>query len=309
MLLAAGLRRTSVSASVYSFLLTFSAFFLFSGAAQSFQGPVTRSEVKAYYGQEFYEMITRPTPGISERLKDTLNKIKNGVHIQQDGDFDEIDSSCRSRRGCYQHQVIGYRRARIFLLGEFYLVQDGKDYGVQDVYCNKVYTKQDFGKGGAPGPMKIPDNTIVNVEHTWPQSKFTSQYSKEEQKSDLHHLYPTDSQLNSIRGNNPFGEVARDKMNLKCDSGARFGVSGNSGEEMFEPPQDHKGNVARALFYFSVKYNMPISNTQEQFLRQWHEEDPVDEEEMLRNEEIFKLQGSLNVFIDHPEIVNLISDF
>ncbi len=269
---------------------------------------VVGTQVRSYYGKRFYELMTSPNKNVSDELRDTIELIMNGYHSKVQNGLDEISHSCSSR-DCYKHTMTGYNRARVFLLGQFYLVQNGNSFGVQDVYCNRVYTKQDFGSGGAPGPMKIPDNAVVNVEHTWPQSKFTSQRSKEEQKSDLHHLFPTDSELNSIRGNNPFGDVVRDRMNLKCNSGARFGYTAHGAGDTFEPPDEHKGNVARALFYFAIKYGMSIGQEQEAALRRWNKEDPVDMNEYERNNEIYKLQGSLNPFVDHPQAVDLISDF
>ncbi|MFN8943697.1 MAG: endonuclease I family protein, partial [Pseudobdellovibrionaceae bacterium] len=124
-----------------------------------------------------------------------------------------------------------------------------------------------------------------------------------------HHLYPTDSKLNSIRGNYPFGEVVRSKKALHCESGAMFGDPEQGSGPVFEPPAKHKGNVARALFYFSSKYHMAIDPAQEATLKKWHIEDPVDAEEMRRNEEIYKVQMSRNPFIDYPELASQISDF
>ena len=117
--------------------------------------------------------------------------------------------------------------------------QENNQYFVTDVYCESDYR--------SPGLGKIPNNSVINVEHTWPQSKFGGA-SKSIKKSDLHHLYPTDSQLNSIRGSFPFGEVVKDTQNTKCPI-SRIGVDFD-GHRVFEPPHDHKGNVARALFYF-----------------------------------------------------------
>ena len=75
------------------------------------------------------------------------------------------------------------------------------------------------------------------------------------------------------------------------------------------PPAEHKGNVARALFYFAICYNLSISETEEFYLRQWHLFDPVDAEEIERNDQIEELQGNRNPFIDNPELVSSIRNF
>ena len=124
----------------------------------------------------------------------------------------------------------------------------------------------------------------------------------------MHHLYPTDSKMNSIRGNTIFGEVNQDHGNLNC-SASRYG-SGTAGSTLiYEPPSDHKGHVARSLFYFSVRYDLPIRPEEEVVLKKWNQEHPVDEEEKARNDEIAKLQGDRNPFVDHPEMADEISDF
>jgi endonuclease I len=78
---------------------------------------------------------------------------------------------------------------------------------------------------------------------------------------------------------------------------------------MFEPPETHKGNVARSLFYFSIRYGLRISPEEEAYLKMWNKQDPVDQEEMIRNNEIYKTQGSRNPFVDHPELADRIQDF
>ena len=96
---------------------------------------------------------------------------------------------------------------------------------------------------------------------------------------------------------------------------------------------DRRGDVARALFYLDVRYeggshspsgdpepnliltdniNLVVqSNTgnNEQVaymgylstLLQWHDEDPVDQRDLDRNDVVFSYQGNRNPFIDHPE--------
>lgn len=264
------------------------------------------SQVIPYYGEEFYRDLQ--TGASDEALQNRLKNVLRSYHIAVKGSYDMLVKVCQQGQGrCYAHQAIGYKAARVFLMGKYYLVKEGNRYAVRDVYCNTDRRESDF-RGQRPSPGTIPDNTVVNVEHTWPQSKFTNKFPDDVQKSDLHHLYPTDSQLNAIRGNHPFGEVRKDLMDLKCPE-ARFGVGTSGSDEVFEPPQNHKGNVARALFYFSVRYDLPIDQNQEQVLRKWNQEDPVDEDEINRNNEIFKTQANRNPFVDFPELAERISDF
>ena len=105
----------------------------------------------------------------------------------------------------------------------------------------------------------------------------------------------------------------------------------------WEPMEFAKGDVARIVLYIFVRYNtianlnknntdssglncftegqgvgdLPITNvmygsktTAFETLLKWHEEDPVDELEINRNEGVYKIQGNRNPFIDHPEFVN-----
>jgi hypothetical protein len=41
-------------------------------------------------------------------------------------------------------------------------------------------------------------------------------------------------------------------------------------------------------------------------LMQWHNNDPVSQKEILRNQAIYQIQGNRNPFIDHPEFVERI---
>lgn len=259
-----------------------------------------------YYGEQFHRDLASGISG--EDLKKGIHFVLSSSHLRKSGGYDQITSACNGD-SCYQHISLGYDRARIYLLGNFYLIDNGGgDYGIKDVYCDKVRTSAEFAGSSSPAPNTIPGGAIVNTEHTWPQSRFTGRYNREMQKSDMHHLYPTDNQLNSIRGNNPFGEVTQDKMTLKCRA-SRFGRSTRGSSDVFEPPKNHRGNVARALFYFSTRYETPIDANQEATLRKWSKEDPIDHEEINRNEYIFKMQGSRNPFIDFPELEDSISDF
>lgn len=257
-----------------------------------------------YYGDGFYNSSLK-----DDQLKQMLKTILKSGHIKNEGSTDKLVASCNGAKNCYMQTSIGYDGARKFLFGKFYLVKlDSANYGIKEMYCDRIYQKEDFSKGPKPGNGIVPDSTIMNVEHTWPQSKFTGKYPKDLQKADIHHLFPTDSKMNSTRGNYDFGEVNHDDGKVNCNA-SRIGTGVGASGRIFEPPQDHKGRVARALFYFSIRYDLPISPANEQVLKRWSHESPVDEEEKIRNEEIFKIQGNRNPFVDYPELANSISDF
>ncbi len=142
-----------------------------------------------------------------------------------------------------------------------------------------------------------------NAEHTWPQSQGAQ---VEPAKSDLHHLFPATAEANQRRSNNYFGIVTG---NVSWSQGGSQLGEDATGAVRFEPRDVHKGNVARALFYFAVMYNKHIPDFEEQVLRQWNTQDPVDGPERVRNQAVYNFQHSRNPFIDRPELVDKIDDF
>jgi endonuclease I len=78
---------------------------------------------------------------------------------------------------------------------------------------------------------------------------------------------------------------------------------------LFEVRPARRGDIARAHFYFSVRYAMPIGAAEESVLVAWHQEDPPDDRERERNDRIVRIQRNRNPFVDRPEFVGRISDF
>ena len=149
--------------------------------------------------------------------------------------------------------------------------------------------------------MVVPSPKVMNIEHTWPQSAGANG----DAKSDLHHLFVTSSSTNAIRSSLPFCNV---KVTKWENAHSKRGYN-EFNEHCFEVPNHHKGNVARAIFYFAIRYSQSIDEHQEYFLRQWHKEDPVDLEERERNQAIQAFQKNLNPFIENPELVDQINKF
>jgi deoxyribonuclease-1 len=276
----------------YGFLLLA----LLSGGAFAASDPGSKL---AYYGQDITSLK-------GPELREALFKVLSKAHVSRPGNFDEIVDGCGSK-SCVRHTALGYQRAREIMFGDIYLVRSGEQYGVKDVYCSRVVWASEF-RGEKPGPNRIPNHTVLNAEHTWPQSQFTRNFANDFQKSDLHHLFPTDTQMNSKRSSLDFGEVVSGSEALKCPQ-ARLGKPRSGRATVFEPPVEHKGNVARALFYFSVRYKLNIRPEEESALRDWNRQDPVDAEEAAKNDKIFSLQKNRNPFVDYPQLADQIVDF
>lgn len=260
-----------------------------------------------YYPESFIQQLANSSLK-NDALKDELNNVLVSNHQRNaKGGRDTLGCATAGEGTCYGHTVLGYDGARKVLFGKIHLQQENGKYFIKDVYCNKV-----FQGNGDIGPGAIPNHAQINCEHTWPQSKFSRQYSKDMQKSDLNHLYPTDSKANSVRGNYDFADVSHENGSLASDCTASKSGSSNDGgnsDDLFEPPTEHKGNVARAIFYFSVRYNMRVPAHEEQVLRRWNDLDPVDDAERERNEMVYAAQKNRNPFIDFPQLANYINKF
>ena len=153
----------------------------------------------------------------------------------------------------------------------------------------------------------------INCEHTFPQSLGAGD---EPMKSDIHHLFPTKSNINSSRGNDPFEEIPDEETHIwyrneysqtsipteYIDEFAEKYNPPNQSEERFEPREEQKGNTARAMFYFYTMYSDVADDDfwvlQKETLMDWHYYDEADEMETDRTWKIADYQDGLpNPFV------------
>lgn len=140
-------------------------------------------------------------------------------------------------------------------------------------------------------------NDNFNTEHTLPQSLFAS---AEPMKSDLHHLFPSDDVANNQRADNQFAVVTSPTWTS--------GGSKSNGT-YFEPRDQQKGAVARALFYFVLRYQNYsnfIDATEEAVLRNWYTTFPVTDIDRKRVDDIQVVQHNRNPFVDYPQFLERI---
>jgi len=207
----------------------------------------------------------------------------------------------------------------------FYTTDDryGNETIVWDMYSDVpggtppyIYTLgDDQNQGGSAGG----ENESYNREHSWPKSWFND---ASPMNTDLFHIVPTDTYVNSKRGNEPYGEVS--SPTWVSENGSRLGpcsYPGYSGTA-FEPIDGYKGDFARNYFYMATRYlgedagwlgsamadGAVLEPWAEEMLISWHISDPVSTKEIDRNDAVYAIQNNRNPFIDHPEYVFWIYD-
>ena len=171
-----------------------------------------------------------------------------------------------------------------------------------------------------------------NREHAMPQSTFYSNYPM---YSDLFFVIPTDARINQLRSNYPYG-IANSTIHYTFTNTSKIGNNGTPGMtytgRVYEPINEFKGDIARALLYFAVRYESKLATfkydsttnpvtdrtqldgTNErafdlpyiQMLKAWNVLDPVSQKEIDRNNAVYNIQKNRNPFVDHPEWINLI---
>jgi len=162
-------------------------------------------------------------------------------------------------------------------------------------------------------------NGDTNREHVWPKDGGEAFPKTSGPGSDAHHLRPCETNLNSTRGSKSYDEVPQTASNIVAQNGSKsYGNLCYTSGSFFYPGKGYRGATARILFYVQTRwgdqYNLTFVDSagsnktigKISTLLKWHLEEPPTDEEIRRNEEVFKEQGNRNPFIDHPEYAALI---
>jgi len=167
------------------------------------------------------------------------------------------------------------------------------------------------------------NTTGWNREHLWPKSLGVD--TSGDDYTDLHHLVPADWNVNAARSNKFFGSCSLGEGECRTPAHPEATSDTAATTTTFLPPATIRGDVARAMFYMDVRYSGNQDSEQDLFLTdcpdgvdesalgylsellQWHIDDPVSDEERIRNDEICaEWQGNRNPFVDHEELVQKI---
>lgn len=201
---------------------------------------------------------------------------------------------------------------------------------VLDIYSTCTWSSGQQGKSYSG----ICDG--YNREHVVPQSVFDE---KAPQVSDRHHLFLVDGMVNNKRSSYPFGETNTTTAFSSYSNGnkalGKFGASssGFTGS-VYEPDDEYKGDIARAIMYMAIRYatadvckkyggtansypvttwsnamfsgnlsaNYGLSANAVAMYMKWHRADPPSAKEIARNNGVEAKQGNRNPFVDLPDL-------
>ncbi len=82
--------------------------------------------------------------------------------------------------------------------------------------------------------------------------------------------------------------------------GSRLGLDAG-GATVFEPRDAHKGNAARSMVYFAIRYGHTLTASELSLYKAWDGLDPVDARELERTWTIAAEQGIPNPLVVCPD--------
>lgn len=158
----------------------------------------------------------------------------------------------------------------------------------------------------------------MNIEHSFPKSWWGG--AKSQAYKDLYNLMPCKKEINTTKNNYPMGiVVSGDKGNGWTKVG-----KGDDNNMYWEPADPWKGDFARGYMYMATAYqDYTWKGTQAlQILQQgayptlqkwaytlyiqWAKADKPDAIEIKRNNDVAKIQGNRNPYVDFPNLMEYV---
>lgn len=203
------------------------------------------------------------------------------------------------------HKNLGYSNLWDYYPEVYYVT--GNKNQVLDLYSNVV--------------NYFPSPSGMNKEHTVPKSWWGGNTGSGP-GCDIINVIPSESNANSRKSNYPLGRI---KGNPTWTNGVTsVGPSDVEGytSTVFEPKDEYKGDFARIYFYVATCYpdlswdsngayamensDATLKSWIIPLLLEWNAMDPVDADEITRNENIYGCQENRNPFIDYPSLCEYI---
>lgn len=181
-------------------------------------------------------------------------------------------------------------------------------------FIDRYSAKSDWVKSTSQGAV----GSGMNIEHSFPKSWWGG--ASIQAYKDLYNLMPCESKINSTKNNYPMGTVVSGD---KGNGWTKVGI-GSDGNKYWEPADPWKGDFARGYMYMATTYqNLNWEGAAAlQILQQgtyptlqkwaytlfikWAKADRPDALEIKRNEDVYKIQGNRNPYVDFPNLMEYV---
>ncbi len=181
-------------------------------------------------------------------------------------------------------------------------------------FIDRYSAEKEWVKSTSQGAM----GAGMNIEHSFPKSWWGG--AKSQAYKDLYNLMPCESRINSTKSNYPMGTV----VNGDRGNGWTKVGKGNDGNWYWEPANPWKGDFARGYMYMATtyqNYNWSGDKAHQilqqgayptlqpwayQLFIQWAKGDKPDSLEIKRNEDVYKIQGNRNPYVDFPNLMEYV---
>jgi deoxyribonuclease-1 len=212
-----------------------------------------------------------------------------------------------------------YLALTVFLLVSAADVHAGGQTVISDYATaqRRFFSTELYPKGGRDLYCSVPFtiDRRVTIEHVYAADWIATHHGCRNRKEcpipaygfaegGLHNLWPAIGAINSSRRDKLFGEIPGSKFTLPPPSVSdlKCAYKRTTGQNAIVEPSDSvKGDIARSLFYMHIEYDLDLKGML-RMLKRWNAADPPNAQERSRNNQIEKLQGTRNQFIDSPQL-------
>ena len=112
-------------------------------------------------------------------------------------------------------------------------------------------------------------------------------------EGDMHNLVPAIGEVNGDRSDFGFSQ-----WNGQATQYGQCQMVVDFRQRLVQPPERSRGAIARASLYMAQRYHLRLSGAQQKLFEAWNRQYKVSDWECRRDEQIARLQGNHNPFIE-----------
>ena len=184
-----------------------------------------------------------------------------------------------------------------------YRFREADEAQYENTYIISLYTRHNIPKSNSGASDYNYSWDRWNREHIYTQTRFPKSIW------DNHNIFACEGSTNSQRSDRKYANVRTEFYNaVKVYSSDGHDTGCYRTDSYFEPQDDAKGEVARAVLYCALYYGYELTDIayNAETILKWHNAHQVSNREIRRNNVVYGNQGNRNPFVDHPSYASKI---